>query len=274
MPAASGMGPATHQPGAGGWRHQFGVFRRLTGASLRAYTSQRMLGWVWWIIDPLTLIAVYALIFGDLLNLRKGPEGVQYPFFLACALIPWRWFSLATRRGAGAFVSSTQMLSSTLVNRRVVVTSQAAAASLENVFGILVLVVMMIIYDRPFTMALLVLPIPLAVMGIQILALSYLLSPLFVMLPDLSNVYDVLLRLGFFLTPVLYSLERIPEQHRWWYVIVNPMVGVLEGIRRPLHDGLFPRWDALGWSALWALALLALGNWLFRRLGNDAIRML
>ena len=79
------------------------IFWRLTAASLRTYSSQRLLGWAWWLLDPLALIAVYALVFGDWLNLRGGPEGANYPFFLACALIPWRWYSLATRRGGMGF---------------------------------------------------------------------------------------------------------------------------------------------------------------------------
>ena len=66
----------------------------------------------------------------------------------------------------------------------------------------------------------------------------------------------------------------MPEVHRDWYVIANPLVGVIEGIRRPLYEGLPPLWEPLGWSALWAGVVLVLGNWVFKRLGNDAIRML
>jgi ABC-2 type transport system permease protein len=255
-------------------RHNLRVFRRLTEASLRAFSSERLLGWGWWLIDPLALIAVYALVFGELLHLREGPEGADYPFFLACALVPWRWYSLATRRGGNAFLSSRPMLSSTLVNKRVVVTSQAAAATVESLLGIGVLLVMMVVYQRPWSPTLLTLAAPIAVMGLHILAISYLLAPLMVMLPDLGNAYEVLLRLGFFLTPCLYSLERVPEVHRGWYIAANPMVGIIEGIRRPLYEGLPPLWDALGWSVIWGVALFLAGNWVFKRLGNDAIRML
>jgi ABC-type polysaccharide/polyol phosphate export permease len=274
----AGLSVVAADPGepsqAEGVRHELRVFRRLTAASLRAYSSQRLLGWLWWILDPLILIAVYALVFGELLHLRQGPEGTDYPFFLTCALVPWRWFSLATRRGGGAFVTSTPLLSSTLVNRRVIVTSQAAAATIECLLGLVVLLAMMIVYERPWSPALLMMAAPLAVMALHILAISYLLAPLMVMLPDLGNFYEMFLRLGFFLTPCLYSLERVPEAHRGWYVIVNPLVGVIEGIRRPMYEGLAPLWEPLGWSAAWAVMLLIIGNWSFKRLGNDAIRML
>ena len=250
------------------------IFWRLTAASLRTYSSQRLLGWAWWLLDPLALIAVYALVFGDWLNLRAGPEGANYPFFLACALIPWRWYSLATRRGGMGFVTSSALLNSTLVNRRVVVTSQAAAATVESLLGVGVLLIMMLVYDRPWSPTLLTLAAPLAVMALHILAVSYALAPLMAMLPDLGNAHEVGLRLLFFLTPCLYSLERVPEAFRSWYVALNPLVGIIEGIRRPLYEDLPPLWGALGWSALWGVLLLLVGNWIFKRLSNDAIRML
>jgi len=269
----AGALPAPLRPSVGAFRHHLRVFLRLTAASLKAYSSERLLGWTWWLIDPLALIAVYALVFGEWLQVRANDVS-DYPFFLTCALVPWRWYSLASRRGGLAFVTSKPMLSSTLVNRRVVVTSQAAAATVESLLGIGVLLVMMFVYGRSWDPVLLTLAAPLAVMALHILALSYLLAPLMVMLPDLGNLYEVVLRLGFFLTPCLYGIDQIPAAHRGWYVVVNPLAGIIEGIRRPLYDGLPPLWEPLGWATAWGVLLLVVGNWVFRRLGNDAIRML
>jgi len=255
-------------------QRNFATFWRLTLASVQGFSDQRLLGWIWWLIDPLALIGVYALVFGVILGVREGPEGAAYPFYMTCALVPWRWFSAATRRGGAAFQSNAALLSSTLVGRRLVLSSQVAAASLECLVGIPVLLVFLLVYDRSVTSALLWLPLPLLVLGTLVMAVSFILCPLMVMLPDLGNAYEVFLRVLFFLTPCVYSLERIPEATRSLYVALNPLAGVIEGIRRPLFDGLPPLWDALGWSAAWALLLLLVGHWMFRRLGNDAIRML
>jgi ABC-type polysaccharide/polyol phosphate export permease len=264
-----------HVPAPSERRRQLRIFWRLTTANLRGFTSQRLLGWTWWLIDPLALVAVYALVFGNLMGIKDGgPEGEAYPFFLTCALVPWRWFSMATRRGGAAFTANAPLLSSTLIGRRMVMGSQVMAASLESLIGIPVLIGLMLIYGKSWSPNLLYLPIPLLVMSIQILAVSFFLCPLMVMLPDLGNVYDVGMRLAFFLTPCLYSLGRIPEQYQELYVRINPLAGVIEGIRRPLYDGLPPLWGALGWSAAWGLGLLVLGHWVFKRLSNDAIRML
>ena len=255
-------------------RRAFRIFWRLTLASMQGFTNQRLLGWVWWLIDPLALIGVYALVFGVILGMREGPEGAAYPFFLTCALVPWRWLSLATRRGGAAFLTNAPLLSSTLVGRRLVMSSQVASASLECLMGIPVLLVFMLVYDRPFTLELLWLPVPLLVLGVLVMAVSFMMCPLMVMLPDLGNAYDVFLRVAFFLTPCVYSLERIPADLRDTYVAVNPLAGIIEGIRRPLFDASPPLWDALGWSAVWAVGLFVVGHWMFKRLGNDAIRML
>ena len=66
----------------------------------------------------------------------------------------------------------------------------------------------------------------------------------------------------------------MPESWRPWYEALNPFVGILEGVRRPFHDGAPPLWGALGWSALWAVAFWVVGRLVFRRLNADAVRML
>ena len=65
-----------------------------------------------------------------------------------------------------------------------------------------------------------------------------------------------------------------PEAYRQIYIYANPFVGILEGIRRPIHDGLPPNWEALAVSALWALIILLFGRVFFLRLQHDAVRML
>jgi ABC-type polysaccharide/polyol phosphate export permease len=116
--------------------------------------------------------------------------------------------------------------------------------------------------------------VPLFVLGLLSLAVGYLLSPLAVLLPDITNAWSVVLRVGWFVSPGLYGFDQVPQQYRTLYMAVNPMVGIIEGIRRPIHDGLPPLWDALAWSALWALVLLLLGRLLFKLSVNRCVRLL
>ena len=247
---------------------------QLARAGMWRRSSDRVLGVFWWFLDPLLLIAIYALVFGDWLGLGRHAAQRDYPLFVACALIPWRWFALATTQGAAAFTEHAAVLCATRVDRESVLLSQWLAATGQSLAGVAVLVACLLLYGPAPSWNLLWLAAPLGVLGALSLGVAYLLCPLRVMLPDLGNLYEAFLRLAWFLSPGLYALAVVPERVAPAYVALNPFAGIFEGVRRPLHAGLPPDWNALVWSAVWAAALLVAGRFAFRRLAGDAVRML
>lgn len=255
-------------------RRQFDLFLRLTRTGIIRQTSQRLLGWLWWLIDPLAMITVYAMVFGGLLGVSRVSAIDAYPLFLACALIPWRWFNLAAQKGGAAFAQNASLMTSMPVSRDAIVLSEQAAVSVQGLAGVPVLGVFMIVYDVAWTWNLLYVPLALVTMALLAVGVGYLLCPLTVIVPDVANAWSVAMRVVWFLSPGLYSLEQFPEEYRGAYSLLNPLVGVFEGVRRPVHDGLPPLWGALGASFVWALLVFAVGRWVFRRLSPVCVRML
>lgn len=253
---------------------------RLTVAALQRFTTQRMLSWAWWIIEPLILITVYAVVIGFI---RRNPVQ-DYPLFLACAVIPWRWYTVSTTRGANALLSNAGLLTATPVNRESVVLAEVAAATIEALLGIPVLLGFMLVYGKEPTWALAWLPLPLIVLGALTCGVSFLLSPVNVLLRDTANSYAAFLRVLWFLTPGLFALDEVAVTAtlpgtavelplRNMLIWLNPFTGIIEGVRRPIMEGLPPHWTALLASALWALVVIFIGRRVFRRLAHAAIRM-
>lgn len=247
---------------------------RLAVASMRRQTSEHLLGWGWWLIDPLAMVTVYALVFGGMLGLARNSSIDAYPLFLACALIPWRWFSLATTKGATSFVSNKVILTSLPVPRVIVLLAEQAAVTVQGLAGLPVLALFMVVYAKPVSASLLWLPLPLLVMAGLTVGMGLLMCPIAVIMPDVVNAWNVVLRVTWFLSPGMYGIEQVPESWRGLYMALNPFVGVMEGIRRPIADGLPPLWDALAFSAAWAVLLIIVGQAVFRRLSTESIRML
>ena len=233
-----------------------------------------MFGSLWWILDPLVMIAVYVTVFSGILGAIGLGDRETYPLFLACGLIPWRWNAVSTARCANAFLANSGLLTATPINRDAVFLAEFSASSIQALMGIPVLLIFMVYYERAFTLNLLWLPVPLLVLGILICGIGYSLCGLTVLLRDTGNAYAALLRILWFLSPGLYGLDRVPEAWRQIYIYSNPFAGILEGVRRPIYNGLPPDWEALAASALWALTTLLFGRLFFLRLRNDAIRML
>lgn len=255
-------------------RRQLDLFVRLTQTGITRQTSQRMLGWLWWLIDPLAMITVYAMVFGGLLGVSRVSSIDAYPLFLACALIPWRWFNLAAQKGGAAFTQNAALLTSMPVSRDTIVLSEQAAVTVQGLMGLPVLGIFMLVYDVELTWNLLFVPLPLVVMGALAVGVGYLLCPITVIVPDVANAWAVAMRVVWFLSPGLYSLEQFPEEWRGVYSHLNPLVGVFEGVRRPVHDALPPLWGPLCASAAWAVGVVVVGRWVFRRLSPVCVRML
>ncbi len=255
-------------------RRQIDLFLRLTKTGIARQTSQRLLGWGWWLIEPLAMISVYALIFGGLLGVSRVSRIDAYPLFLACALIPWRWFNLAALRGGAALTQNASLLTSMPVSRDAIVLSEQAAVGVQGLTGLPVLAIFMVVYDCVPTWNLLFVPIPIAIMVLLAVGVGYLMCPLSVIIPDVANAWSVSMRVVWFMSPGLYSLEQFPERWRELYSLLNPFVGIFEGVRRPVHDGLPPLWGPLGASFVWAVIAFVVGRWVFKRLSPVCIRML
>jgi ABC-type polysaccharide/polyol phosphate export permease len=224
-------------PGLRGWDRN--VLWQLTQTGMRRRTSDRVLGVAWWLLDPLLLVGVYALVFGGLLEFGRHAEQNAYPLFVACALIPWRWFAMASTQGASAFQQNHTLLLSTPVHRETVLLSEWISASAQALAGVALLLALMLVYEVPITWNLLWLPLPLAVLGALALGVAYFLCPLGVMLPDVGNLYAALLRLVWFLSPGLYALSRVPRGRN---LRRSESFGHSRSVRRPIHAGL-PDWE-------------------------------
>ena len=276
LPVVDFGGLPRRQPGSrvSRWYRKGVLTWRLTSASLARFSTDRLLGLWWWAVDPCIMIGVYAVVFSVLLGVigRSAAEG--FPLFLACGLIPWRWFSTATTRGSNAFIANAGILRSTPISRKAVVLSEILASTIEALIGVAVLLVFMLFYQRGISWNLVFLPIPLAIMALMIGGVSLILCPLTVFARDLGNLFAAFTRAMWFLSPGLYSVEQIPERYRGAYEALNPFAGLLEGVRRPIYDGLPPNWKALGWSALWSCLLLCVGLRVFRRFNHQAIKLL
>ena len=85
-------------------------------------------------------------------------------------------------------------------------------------------------------------------------------------LRDVRHLLPIVLQLGVIATPIAYGLDVIPAGVRGWYCAANPIAPVIDGFRRILLEGEYPRWNLVGPAALSAAVLVVLAYALFKRL--------
>jgi lipopolysaccharide transport system permease protein len=216
--------------------------------------KQSVLGIAWAILQPLSLMLIYTLIF-SLFAKMPTSGGAPYTLFVYTALLPWSIFSNALSTATGSLVSHSHLVTKVYFPREILPFTYVLAALFDLAIASTVLASMMIYYRVPVTLNILyVIPI-VAVLTVFMTAMSLFLSATQVRFRDIGVAMPLVLQIWMFATPVVYPLEIVPQRVRSIYIL-NPMVGVIENFRQVALHGVAPDFRTLGVAALVSLLLL------------------
>ncbi len=243
------------------------MFFSLLQRDLRSRFVGSFSGWLWLLVNPLLLLAVYALVFGVIFKAR-APEGLDVPFiaWLAVGLWPWLAFSDAVLRASESIPQHAALISKVPIRRELLTLSAGLSAALLQFAGYLfVLLAIALLGTRiepAGVPAMLVTLLTITVLGA---AVGLVASALRVFVRDVQHLLPTLLMLWFFSTPILYAPDLIPAPYRDW-IWLNPMAGLVGDLRASLFEGQWmPGLATLVMLPL-GLALLWLAHRFYRRL--------
>jgi lipopolysaccharide transport system permease protein len=224
--------------------------------------KQSLLGVAWVVIQPLTAMVIFTVIFGRFAKLPS--DGVPYAIFTYSALLPWQLFSAAVMRSANSLISSSNLLTKVYFPRLVL----PVAATFANVvdFGVSLVVFfgLLAVYRVWPGWPLLALPLLVLLTIATALAFGIWLAALNVRYRDVAYVLPFLIQLSLYLSPVAYSAQLIPEGPWRFAYALNPLVGLIQGYRWALVHGPAPDYT-LAVSVGVVLILLVSGVYYFRR---------
>jgi len=225
--------------------------------------KQTALGAAWAVIQPFFMMVVFSLFFG---RLAKVPsDGIPYPVFTFCALLPWQLFANALTESSNSLVGNQNLITKVYFPRLVVPISAVLGGLVDFVIAFVILLGMMLYYGIVPGWAIVTLPgfILLAVM--TALGVGLWLSALNVQYRDVRYTIGFLVQLWLFLTPVAYPSSIVPEKWRPLYGL-NPMAGVVEGFRWALLGKSQPPGAMLWVSVAVVILILFGGLYYFRRM--------
>jgi ABC-type polysaccharide/polyol phosphate export permease len=248
------------------------LFASLFRRDLRAKYKGSVLGLAWSLALPVFLMLVYLLVFSVLW--RSEPADIrQFWLFLLCGLPPWAFFSSALQSSARSLIENANLIRKVRFPRQLVPLSIVATQVVAFAAMLSVVIVLCLVF-RPEARGTVLLAVPLAaVIVLAVAGIALAISSLNAVFRDVEFVLAAVLLPWFFLTPVLYQLEKLPggEAHPWLLDLLhwaNPMTPPILAIRAPLFFGELP---ALG-DALYLLGLavvaLALGALVFSRVDD------
>ncbi|TAM68670.1 MAG: ABC transporter permease [Microbacteriaceae bacterium] len=247
-------------------RTRFARYRRslwlLTKRDLRVRYSTSALGYVWSILDPLLMAAIYYFVFVVIFDRHKIGE-MPYIVFLLSALLPWMWFNGTVSDCTRAFLREAKLIRSTTIPRTIWVNRIVLSKGIEFLLSLPVLAVFAIVFGAPVHFDVIYYPLAIVLQAILTVGIGLIVAPLVVFFRDLERAVKLILRLLFYASPIIYSATDIPHGLHT-LTMFNP----LDGIFSLYRAAFFPqelRWESVGVAAALSLVLLALGLWVFSR---------
>lgn len=239
---------------------------RLFWRDLQERYTGTILGAAWLLLQPLFLLALYTLVFGEILQLRFGAVAstTAFAYYLFAGLIAFNAFSEVLTRSPTVLHERRDMLLNTPLPSWILPLLPVASSILLEMLAVLILLLALLVQSswQPWGI-LLYLPF-LLVRVLLSLAAAYFLSVLGVFLRDLRQLMPAVLTVLLFISPILYPLDRIPERFLPLYDW-NLLGQLVQGYRAALLEGIID-WPRCGALLALSSVLLALSIAFFRNL--------
>lgn len=221
--------------------------------NLRSETQRNYLSYLWWIIEPLSHMVVYFMVFGFLL--QRGGEG--FTTFLLTGLIPWMWFSKAVSGSSNSIIAGQGLMLQVGIPSIVFPLVSLLQASLKQIPVFMVLFAFVWLQGQPPELHWLALiPVVFTQMLLTIM-FGCMLAAVIPFIRDLGQLVPTSMTFVMFLSGIFYSYERIPAD--WQNVfLMNPIAFLLKCYREIFIDGVYPDFATLGLWATFAAAGCAL----------------
>jgi ABC-type polysaccharide/polyol phosphate export permease len=232
----------------------------LTRRDVKKRYAGSLLGAAWTIVQPLTLILVYAVVFGILLRTDGGQGARAFVMSLLCGMLPYLAINDALQRCSFALKEDKALLERETFPASVIPTSRVATASIGEVVGLVIVAAISLASGRG-SWWLLALPAIVVLRVALTTALGSIVSLLAVFVTDLNEMLSLLLTVWLFLTPIFYAPEVVPHSLQWtlW---VNPLHHVATAYRLVLIEGQ-PPWPVGLWLVGDVIVAGVAGRWFF-----------
>jgi ABC-2 type transport system permease protein len=250
------------------WLIRYLVQRQMSSSYRRSY-----LGLLWAFLGPLMLVALLTLVFSEMLGIRfrelTGDSALNFGLYLYCGLLPFMTYSEALNRGVNAIRRNSDLVQKVVFPLEILPLTQVIASFiLRNVFGLGALIVVLWVLEQRLHWTAFLLPLVMVPQLLFTLGLSYLMAVAGTYLPDVKETLRAVVRATFFITPIIWPPERLPENLRF-LVDYNPLAFLVEAYRNLILDGVLPNNTTLIYFSLFAAALFAVGLAVFNRVKHN-----
>jgi ABC-type polysaccharide/polyol phosphate export permease len=238
---------------------------------LKARYKNSALGFFWSLLNPLGMMLVFTVVFTVFMPNNSIDN---FPIFILCGLLPWNYFNAGLMSSINSVVGNSNLVKKVYFPREVLPIATVLANLVNFLLALVVLFAALVVFRVSVSPWIWLLPVVILIQTCFILGLAFILSTLNVFYRDTMMVMDVVVLAWFFLTPVFYPIDIVPESyqllgvtldiHRLMYIL-NPMASLISSYRDLLYWGYRTDVDFFLRTAATSVVILIAGYWFFTR---------
>jgi lipopolysaccharide transport system permease protein len=221
-------------------------------------------GFLWSVVQPLALLITYTFAFSVVFKQSPGPDsaGVSIPIFLLCGILPWFFFMDTVVRNCSVITDNAALITKTVMPAEILPVAITLSNLVNHAIGMGVLFGALMMFHR-IALSSLAIPLYLAIMVLFAQGLGWMVAGLQVFLRDTAQVLQIALSVWYWITPVMYGLERLQDYQN--IAILNPMAVIVMGYRNSLLGLAQPSAPQVILAAGISLAVFVAGGLVFRQ---------
>ena len=248
---------------------KFGALRILIYRDLQIRYAGTWLGYLWTLLDPLAMAFIYWLVFTQIIGAKNIGEQ-PYILFLLTGILSWTWFNGSVTDSARSLVVESKMVRSISIPRYLWVIKSIGAKGTEFLLAFPILIIITLITQASVNLEIFWIVFAIILQFLLLSGIGLILAPLTVLARDTSNLLRILLRMMFYLTPIIYGVSDIPERFQILSYF-NPMTGIISMYRAGFwaEPNLM---TAVIFSTIISLTIFVIGVTFFKRIEKTVLK--
>lgn len=249
-----------------------GLIWDLVKRDLKIRYQGSFIGKYWNVVHPLAMIAIYTLVFSQVMKAKMGGGLEDNPFgytiYLCAGLIPWIFFSDAVTRGTDTFVENSHLIKKVSFPLELMPIVTIGSGFVTFMISMVMYIGLIVFTGVPLANAMLAMPVAMVLMAVFALGLAMFFGAVNVFFRDTKQIVSIIFQVWFWLTPVVYFVSAVPERWKWLFAL-NPAYYFIAIFQSIFVTGRLP--DAATLQIATALALTAFicGTLMLARCKND-----
>ncbi|MCB4791201.1 MAG: ABC transporter permease [Elusimicrobia bacterium] len=233
---------------------------QISVAEFRSKDQGTFLGFLWTLFHPL----IYFIVLYNLFSKWMGSHIPDFPLYLIIGIVQWNFFATSTSNSINVIVRYNAFVKSIKFPKSILVLASVLSTLYSHILELIILIIFWLVIKANFTVMVFFL-LPILLLNIYlIVAVSFMLATIGVYFLDINRIWGIFTNVGFFLTPIFYTLELINPTKRN-IILLNPMTHIIKSTRDVLIDGKLFDLTGFVYVFIFATIVLIIGYQIFNK---------